>query len=592
MCIRATLALLLPVLWWASPAELAAAQVAPENVCTTQMIGAATINIPSVTLQPRFRLNGRPFPGATAGAAVITLWASAPSELFGGPQLVLGETQLPRTAVRVVPGTYDVYYSWISGSGVPRNQLTRVMHDVRIDADGEFIVDIPMIRVTGVKQHNAAAFSYEGAAALSLRGSDWPGTVPLGAAQPANFNVAIIPGRYAFEYDWLQGANFPHNRHAVVRELELTASVKGLALNVPSVIQSFEFRHNGSPFPATLYERGDIVLRRGVREELLLGSSHEGSAAVVRVIPATYNAHWRHRAGANVPRNADAKFKQGLIVTGAPRVLNVPSVEIAGDLRVNGEAPPQSAYENARIHLVGRTPGDSVSLGETRYGAYERLVIPGLYNIVYEHVAGAAVLPSNPRATLAKDWRVEDNPSRTIDIPVGIYKGDFLLNGSNPPASQYEHGAISVVSASPDEDPVPLGDTRYGGFERRLLPRWYQAAYAHLAGANVPRNAFTTFGPKRLVTNDAELIGDLNVTSGPLTVSYQHNGVALPSGGPQNARVHLVRGRNYLQLYESIVPVHEMEVMPGTFDLYYQYRGGGGLPHNAFMRIGCWKLTR
>ena len=308
---RWTIAMLTVGVWWSIlPAELAVAQIPPENICTTRTIGPVTLNIPSVTIQPRFRLNGRAFPGATAGTAVITLWASEPSAMFDGPQLVLGETQLARTARRVVPGTYDVYYSWMSGSGVPRNQLTRVMQDVRIDSDGELIVDIPMVRVSGVKQHNGAEFGFQGAAVLSLNGLNWPGQVPLGAASSANFNVAMIPGRYALEYDWVQGANLPNNRHAVVRELDLTAAVKGLVLNVPSVIQSFEFRHNGVAFGGGLYERGDLVLRRGQREEVVLGSSHEGSATL-RVIPATYNVHWRHQAGANVPRNTDAQIQAG-----------------------------------------------------------------------------------------------------------------------------------------------------------------------------------------------------------------------------------------------------------------------------------------
>ena len=108
----------------------------------------------SVAVQPRFRLNGKAFPGPEAGAAVFTLWASEANEHFDGPQLVLGETQLPPHSVRVVPGVYDVYYSWIFGSDVPRNHLTRVLQGVSLDRDRDLTIDVPMIRVGGVKQHN------------------------------------------------------------------------------------------------------------------------------------------------------------------------------------------------------------------------------------------------------------------------------------------------------------------------------------------------------------------------------------------------------------------------------------------------------
>ena len=46
----------------------------------------------------------------------------------------------------------------------------------------------------------------------------------------------MIPGRYAFEYDWQQGPAFPNNRHAVVRRLNLAARVDDLVLNVPSLV--------------------------------------------------------------------------------------------------------------------------------------------------------------------------------------------------------------------------------------------------------------------------------------------------------------------------------------------------------------------
>ncbi len=197
-----------------------------------------------------------------------------------------------------------------------------------------------MIRVAGLKRHNGSPFGYDGVAALSLRGVDWPGEVPLGGAQPSEFEVAIIPGRYAFEYDWQQGADFPNNRHAVVAQLDLLTRDERLVLNVPSVIQPFEFLHNGAPFLNSLFDRGDLVLRRG-REEVFLGSSHESSAAV-RLIPGAYDVHWRHVAGANVPGNRFARVKKALVTNGALRVIDVPSLEVSGDILLNGQPPPAS----------------------------------------------------------------------------------------------------------------------------------------------------------------------------------------------------------------------------------------------------------
>ena len=89
-------------------------------------------NVPSVRVQPVFRLNGKTFPSPRAGVGIFTLWASEPNALYSGPQLVLGHGHDQGLKVRVVPGVYDVYYSWVSGDAVPRNEWARVMRQVTL----------------------------------------------------------------------------------------------------------------------------------------------------------------------------------------------------------------------------------------------------------------------------------------------------------------------------------------------------------------------------------------------------------------------------------------------------------------------------
>ena len=562
-----------------------------EGECPARLLGPVQLDVPSIVIQPQILLNGAPFPGNEGGAAILTLWASEPSPLFDGPQLVLAETHLARNPVRVIPGVYDVYYSWLSGADIPRNQATRVLQGVTLDHSGDLVIDLRMIRVEGLKHHNGIPFGYDGFAALSLRSLDRPGSVALGSAQPAEFETAIMPGRYAFEYDWQQGASVPHNRHTAVRELDLLSSVRDLVLNVPSVMQPLQFLHNGAAFQSSQFNRGDLVLRRGATGEVAAGSSHEGDTAIP-VIPGSYDVHWRHVVGANVPGNTDVQVARGLRMDGALRVIDVPSIEVSGTFLVNGQPTPITELNNARLHLVGKDRGDTLRLGETRYGAFVTRVVPGTYDIVYEHVNGASPLPVNPRATLARGWRVEHMPQRTIDIPAGTYKGDYVWNGGNFLPSEFNNGQIYAVPATADADPVLLGQTRYGGFDRVLLPGSYRAAYGHQVGHDVPQNAFTTFGPARRVISEAETVESIEVQSGPLEVTFLHNSTLLPAGGSQNIRVHLSRGLNYLLLPESIDGPRTIDAIGGRFDLFYQYRGGQDLPRNAFMRFGCWTLTR
>jgi hypothetical protein len=211
---------------------------------------------------------------------------------------------------------------------------------------------------------------------------------------------------------------------------------------------------------------------------------------------------------------------------------------------------------------------------------------------VYESLTGETTLPANPRATLAPAWRVETSPARTIDIPAGTYKGDFLWNGGQFPSSEFNSGLIYAMPAAADWHPVSLGRTHHGGFDRLLLPGRYRAAYAHVVGSVLPQNTLATFGPQRRVLEDLDVTWAIDVPSGPLEVSYFHNGTPLPEGGAQNARVHLARGPNYLRLHDSIEGTRTLEAVEGKFDLFYEFRGGPDLPRNAFMRFGCWHLIR
>lgn len=561
-----------------------------QTVCTVQTLGPAVANIPSVRVQPVFRLNGKAFPSPRAGVGVFTLWASESNALYSGPQLVLGHGHEQGVKVRVVPGVYDVYYSWVSGNLVPRNQGARVMRHVSLQSDTKLIIDVPMIRITGRKLHNRDEFNFEGVATMALRGLDGSGNVPLGEVQPPEFDRHIIPGSYDVEYSWQQGFNFPQNEHASVRTISLFNTVEDLALNVPSVIQSVEFLHNGNAFPASPYERGDLVLRRGEREEVRLGSSDEGGATI-RVIPGTYDVYWQHRAGAAiVPINRDGLVRANVLANGTALIVDVPSVDVAGQFLLNGQTPPKSPFENARVSLATKG-GDAATLGETQHGAFAVRVIPGIYDVIYQHLAGAVFLPWNKGATLARGWNVGEQPSRDFDILVGVLKGAFRLNGAPFPASQFESGNIYAVGPD-NQEPVFLGQTDVGAFEARLLPGKYRGAYAHVAGAViVPKNSFSTFGSTYELLPSADISAVLDVRAGPLEVTYQHNGTPLSEGGLDNAVIHLARGANYLRLPESALggPILAMD---GRFDLYYEYRAGSALPLNLFMPVGCWNLKR
>jgi hypothetical protein len=82
---------------------------------------------------------------------------------------------------------------------------------------------------------------------------------------------------------------------------------------------------------------------------------------------------------------------------------------------------------------------------------------------------------------------------------------------------------------------------------------------------------------KQVFQGEGATVGDiLDVRAATLTVSYEHNGVPLPQGGPQNARIYLHRRDNHLQLIDSVWGPADRIAMEGRFDLFHQYREGAG----------------
>ena len=130
------------------------------------------------------------------------------------------------------------------------------------------------------------------------------------------------------------------------------------------------------------------------------------------------------------------------------------------------------------------------------------------------------------------------------------FHGSLLINGEPFPASEIESGGIYAVPFARDASPLLLGRTKYGAYDRVVLPGLYQPAFAHTAGATiVPRNTFTTFGaPLRVERGDNRESPVLDLFAANLTGTYEHRGVPMPVGGPDNYQIHLQRDANYVPL--------------------------------------------
>ena len=177
--------------------------------------------------------------------------------------------------------------------------------------------------------------------------------------------------------------------------------------------------------------------------------------------------------------------------------IDVQATAIGGDFLINGSPATSFAYETGRIYLRNPLTDDEVDLGLTNSGSFASTVVPGRYNIHYEHVLGGELVPRNGNAIIG-NLNVP-SPSEVmymhdIDIPMTPLSGSILLNGNPPPTSQYHSGRIWAYDRR-TQDEILLGATSDGVIDEiQLVPGRYDLLYERLIGGIVPQNerAFIT----------------------------------------------------------------------------------------------------
>lgn len=428
-------------------------------------------------------------------------------------------------------------------------------------------------------------------AVLKLRNAVSGDEVLLGNTHDGDLPVAALPGTYELVYGIDSGGEMlPRNREAVIAKMDLVDEVDEIVnIQVGRLMGAITIAESAPP--GSEFDQGNVWLRNAKNgDSVLLGSTMYGTYDVL-VLPGEYELHYEHVVGAGVPANVDALLGKVTVepLSDVPAVLDidVPMVGIAGAITIDGDTPPGSAYENARLSLTDGTPGNVFPLSETRYGAYELNVVPGTYAVVYEWVAGASVVPANARAVLPTI--VDAYPelaAPTIDIPVVAMNGVFTLGEDNapPPADPTDDGNVFLRQGG---DSVYLGNTAYGAYERLVIPGTYELYFGQDSSrGGVPTNTNALIAAEQKFSGgEMDIAIPFVMVDGAITIG----GGAPPSSDYDDGHVYL---RNPDTL-DSVLLANTREsmfsamVVPGVYDIVYAAETPGDeVPVNAGAVIG------
>jgi len=265
---------------------------------------ALDVDVPSVIASGTIKING-------AAVASTTDTGNLSLRTAAGDIIQLGATSAGSFSVRVVPGSYDVYYVMATpGAQAPRNALAK-LQSVAIAAAGTATldIDVPSAVATGtIKIAGTTVTSTTDAGVLSLRTAAGD-VVNLGSTATGSYSARVIPGTYDLYYGASSvGALAPRNTTAKVRTgVVVGTGTTAIDIDIPSTAVTGSFRINSATVTSTA-ESG-IVQLRAATDLLVLGNTSSGTYST-RVIPGNYDVYYLMSAsGTLAPRNGLAKVR-------------------------------------------------------------------------------------------------------------------------------------------------------------------------------------------------------------------------------------------------------------------------------------------
>ncbi|HET9931030.1 MAG TPA: hypothetical protein VFQ35_10095 [Polyangiaceae bacterium] len=477
-------------------------------------------------------------------------------------------------SVRLVPGTYDIFYG----------ELSPLRLGVTVGPSSPTTLDLEakLVQVSVTASLNGGPFGSSKYATLALKNGH--GTQAIGDAAEAPLSIVVAAGSYDLIYDGSRAyGSAPRNSGAKLQTVVTGASDTALNVDIRSVVLSGRVRRGGTAVSGSALGVVAGTLTSAALGQVPLAVNDAGEYSV-HVLPGTYDFETTGTSvtGLVVPPGTNTQIDIDL--PEAPTY----SATVQGSVKFNGQ-PVLGGwgfvfYETAsevERSIAGSGPGYSLSM------------LPGTYDIFYgaqrDNSPETLLLPRNSRAPLQRGVRVKSSATTTLDLdaPVGVLRGKFTIGGAPLPDVSGD-GSLWVRGASGDE--VQLASNYDGDYSFPLIAGDYDVYFkVGLFGSVAPRNAAANIARINLTRGDNAI--DIDVPTrhiqGTLTVS----GVTV--GATNDVAKITLQGPNgdTVPLGSASAKTYSTTVVPGTYDIYFSGSTRNTFaPMNQSAKIGCLKV--
>ncbi|MGX5173970.1 hypothetical protein ACUR5C_08115 [Aliikangiella sp. IMCC44653] len=400
----------------------------------------------------------------------------------------------------------------------------------------------------------------------------------LGETHDLSYEAMVVNGIYELSYNYIQGDTLPVNSSAFIPQVYSITENQVKNINVETATLRSTFTLNGSPFPASPYDKGVFYLQSVDGGELIELAHSNTSPEIINLLPGTYHVLWDYWQGEIVPRNKMTRVQSNLVISGASVLsLDLVTQSIRVGYTLNGAAFPNTPYQVGEFYLT-KSSGAEVFLGKTYESGNIVNLIPGVYDIEYRVFQSGPQVPINKRATLFNDFNV-DGPL-SFDVETSNLTINLTLNGQAFFNSAYEDGIIELYD-SQSESYTWLGRTHQSFNEIQVINGVYDLYYSYEDGNLVPKNYRAPIASDIDINLDRQVDVDvlgLNI-SGAITL----DGEDFPNNQYDAAHI-LLRGENTQQdifLFETFAQDENVVVMPGTYDVIYSCQTCNNIPANT-----------
>lgn len=467
-----------------------------------RLVGGIVVDAAPLTLDidvPAVRVTG----ALTVNGAIADVANTGPGSVyFVSPEArstLLATTASGSYSALVVPGTYDLAYSYPDGSAVPLGNPTHLGKAFEVGPASTVVdIDVPLTRVSvTVTMNGLPRSAASDAGTLFL--ADANGEAYLSASSPSSpYSGRVVPGSYDLYWhapdQAPSDATVPRNGGAKLRSGVVVGSDPlSFSLDIPVTTVSGRITVNGIPAETLGKYLGSLTLQGSTG-----GNPYfpvDAGSYSLSLVAGTYDAFFEHGSTKGIsPSNSYTQLPGAIVVGSTPlsRDIDIPATRVSGNITVNGKAISQISHPDFSL-LLRAAVGSATLVEYPTQNAYSALVIPGTYDLYYAAATeGRPEIPGNFSARLQTGIVVGSTPlSLDVDIRSTLLDGRMTLNG----AAVADSGTSSALILSNADGLSAIVRPHGSGYSALLVPGTYEVRYdGYNQGHNLPNNNNTYLG--------------------------------------------------------------------------------------------------